>query len=983
MKNPNAPRRPLTETIRMLSAFSLLICPSLFAQETADDEQVLELSPFEVSADSEIGYLATETLSGTRLRSNLGDIGASVDVLTKEFLSDIAAVDMYDALDFVGNVDTYAVAGGFGENENEVWFSQPYIARGFRTSSVSSDFFSMGRIPLDFYNKSNFTVARGPNAVLYGIGSPGGIVNATRNRPVFGRNFGEVQVRVDDNGSFRSSLDFGYEVAEDKLSIRGALLYDDRKEFLDPAGFIKTGAYGAITYRPFKSTTITATFEQGNEDRTFRYTNMVYDAITPWLNAGSPTFAAPGTPIDGSLGSGLDVERRMTLLINDQPEIPIQSWWRMARTERFEIANHPDQGRIRATGFTEDTAIWDFDETQLVGESRNRESEWEDFSIFLTQEIFVPELQLELAYNRIYSEYLLANTFGQFYLQMDANEQMPNGEPNPNFGSPYLEADRHDVIGEENTTDSFRATLSYQLDLNDRKIFGDIGLGRYTIMGLWEEVETDTLFAGFRRVFTEIPGLNNNNLLSGLLRVRNRTYLDTTLTPAGANVEPYFKPDYTLIDRDGATSGWVRMTSPRDILDTRSSQVAALQAFLWQTEQDYDRIILTAGFRNDKQTSQRKNYTERVQRAFAGDNWRGDPFALDAAGKEAFWDGTLNYGTLGDRSITEEPTKTYSAVAKLTKDLSVFYNFSDVLISSSSLFTDIYDNFVDGTIGETNDFGVRLNLWDNKLVTAVTFFETTALNQQESSPRTQITPELEDIWEVVDPNRPDFNERYVTLRDDSSEGMEFSLTANLLPGWSTRVAVSQIETIVNDRLPVVRQYFAEFSPIWEANRNLPLSADAVQDPDYLTVGDALDRVNRDLGDLLLQIGTVPRSQREWKVVFNTNYRIRDGALKGLALGGGFRWLEADIIGYGYNENQILDPTKPFFGDDIFTVSTNISYSTKLFDRDVRFQLNVNNLLNNDGTFARSATDDLTGNPYFGRQQVQAPRSFIFSATFDL
>ena len=290
---------------------------------------------------------------------------------------------------------------------------------------------------------------------------------------------------------------------------------------------------------------------------------------------------------------------------------------------------------------------------------------------------------------------------------------------------------------------------------------------------------------------------------------------------------------------------------------------------------------------------------------------------------------------------------------------------------------------MDGTVGETNDFGVRWSTMDSKLVTSLTFFETTALRQRENSVRTVFTPELEDIWEVVDPTRPDFNERYVTLRDDSSEGMELSLTANLLPGWSTRIAVSQIETIVNDRLPIVLQYFDEFTPVWEANRNLPLSAGAQVDPDYLTVGDALDRANREIGDLLLQIGTVPRSQREWKVVFNTNYRFQEGGLKGLAIGGGVRWQDADIIGYGYNQNQILDPTKPFYGDDLLNVTTNVSYSTKLFDRDVRFQLNVNNLLNNDGTFARSAVDDLNGNPYFGRQQVQAPRSFIFSATFDL
>ena len=976
-------RRLQWRAIRALFASSIIISPPLFAQEAVDDD-VIMMSPFEVAADSEVGYLATQTLAGTRLRSNLGDVGASIDVLTAEFLRDIGATNLYDALDYVGNVETYGVSGGFGENENEVWFSSPYVARGFLTSSVSSDFFSMGLVPMDFYNRTNFTVARGPNAVLFGIGSPGGIVNATRNRPMWGKSLTELEVRVDNYGSFRSSLDLSRELIKDKLAFRGALLYDNRQEFLDPAEAERTGAYGAVTYRPFKSTSITVTAEIGEEDRTFRYTNMVYDAITPWLNAGRPSYPAPQSPLDASINSGLNRERRMALLVSGQPSVPILDWNQMAITERPEIANHPDINDIRATSYTADTAIWAFDEIQLVGDSRERHLEWKDFAVFVTQELFVPELQLELAYNRSESEYLLSNTFGQFFVQLDANEQLPNRSPNPNFGVPYVESDRNEVIGEERTSDTFRATLSYSLDLNDKKLFG-MGLGRYTFMGLAEEERSNVLFAGFRRVYTDInlPGFNNTNLLNAVTRVRTRTYLDTSLTPAGANVEPYFKNDFTLIDRDGVVDGWVRHTSPRDIDDTRSSQVLALQAFLWETAENYDRIILTAGFRNDKQTSQRKEYTDRVRNTFAGDNWRGDPFELDAAGKAAFWDGTYNYGTLGEKSSSEEPTKTYSAVVKPLKNFSLFYNFSDVTISSSSLFTDIYDNFVDGTIGETNDFGVRWTGFDSKIVASLSFFETTALNQQENGVRTIFTPELEDIWEVVDPNRPAFNERYVTLRNDSSEGMEFSLTANLLPGWSTRIAISQNETIVNDRLPIVKRYLAEFSPLWEANRTLPLSPSTAVAPDYLTVGDALNRLNREIGDLLLQIGTVPRAQREWKVVFNTNYRFREGRLKGLGIGGGFRWQDADIIGYGYNENNLPDVSKPFYGDELFNVSTNISYNTKFWGQNVRLQLNVNNLLDDDGTFARSAVDDLFGNPYFGRQQVNEPRSFILSATFEL
>jgi outer membrane receptor protein involved in Fe transport len=190
--------------------------PSAYSQEAAPapaEEQVIELSPFVVSSDSEVGYAATETLSGSRLRTELGNVAASIDVLTEEFLRDVGATNMYDALDYVGNVSTAAGSGTVQpELENVVWFSSPYTSRGFNSSALFNDFFSMGKIPLDFYNTTSFTVARGPNSILFGIGSPGGLINVSRKRPVWGKDLFELQVRTDSYGSLRGTLDFSKEL---------------------------------------------------------------------------------------------------------------------------------------------------------------------------------------------------------------------------------------------------------------------------------------------------------------------------------------------------------------------------------------------------------------------------------------------------------------------------------------------------------------------------------------------------------------------------------------------------------------------------------------------------------------------------------------------------------------------------------------------------------------------------------------------------
>ena len=75
---------------RLLPSLGLiLVPPSILAQEDDDEavsEEIYEITPFVVQEGSETGYVATQTLAGTRLRSSLQDIGASVQVLTTEFL---------------------------------------------------------------------------------------------------------------------------------------------------------------------------------------------------------------------------------------------------------------------------------------------------------------------------------------------------------------------------------------------------------------------------------------------------------------------------------------------------------------------------------------------------------------------------------------------------------------------------------------------------------------------------------------------------------------------------------------------------------------------------------------------------------------------------------------------------------------------------------------------------------------------------------
>ncbi|MDQ5979502.1 MAG: hypothetical protein QG602_2476, partial [Verrucomicrobiota bacterium] len=58
------------------------------------DEDVLILSPFMVSAESDGGYASAGTLAGNRMRTELRDVGNAVSVVNSQFLKDVSANDV-------------------------------------------------------------------------------------------------------------------------------------------------------------------------------------------------------------------------------------------------------------------------------------------------------------------------------------------------------------------------------------------------------------------------------------------------------------------------------------------------------------------------------------------------------------------------------------------------------------------------------------------------------------------------------------------------------------------------------------------------------------------------------------------------------------------------------------------------------------------------------------------------------------------------
>jgi len=62
-------------------------------------EEIVVLSPFVVNSSKDVGYVATNTLAGSRLNTPLADTPASISGFTPEFLADIDAGNVLKALE--------------------------------------------------------------------------------------------------------------------------------------------------------------------------------------------------------------------------------------------------------------------------------------------------------------------------------------------------------------------------------------------------------------------------------------------------------------------------------------------------------------------------------------------------------------------------------------------------------------------------------------------------------------------------------------------------------------------------------------------------------------------------------------------------------------------------------------------------------------------------------------------------------------------
>jgi len=278
---------------------------------TPADDELLVLTPFEISSARDTGYQATQTLAGTRIRTDLKDVGSAISVITKDFMTDIGATGSATLLQYTTNAEvagtrgTYAGLGNSTSLDESSNLRSPEGAnrvRGLASADSTRDFF-VTDIPWDGFNVDRIDIQRGPNSILFGLGSPAGIINASTHNADF-RNFGEVSARTGSYGSTRGSIDINQQLLPGVLAIRVDSLLSDQKFEQKPAFENDKRLYGALRFDPKLfgpsfHTSFKAKFEHGDISANRPRLIPPYDSITPWFRPDA------ATPAQRDFNSGL------------------------------------------------------------------------------------------------------------------------------------------------------------------------------------------------------------------------------------------------------------------------------------------------------------------------------------------------------------------------------------------------------------------------------------------------------------------------------------------------------------------------------------------------------------------------------------------------------------------------------------------------------------------------------------------------------
>ncbi len=532
------PRRPCAGLLLLAAAARLAAQAPAAAPRPAAGDETIVLSPFTVASDKDVGYEASESLSGTGLKTRLTDLGASVSVVTAKFLEDTASFNLRDLLVYQANMEVTGFGGNFSGATPAPGgvTSEPDLGngptgtrvRGLAEATQAMNFYR-AVIPMNSYNTDRVEINRGANALLFGVGSPAGIINTSTATADLRKSGGHLDLSFGSYGTGRAAFNYNLVLRKGELAVRLAAVKSDDK-FQQKFTYTDTSRrYVTATWdiKPLRnrglldSTIVRAGFEMGEIKSNRARTLTPSDRISSWFDATLPAdLRAAGArgkvsydPTAGpfvvftaalnniTIGVPENVNRSPTFTFQDvhatAPRDNIQNlpggqillgrgmvsnnvfYPGTGLTGTAAQAYSREMSRVRADyGLADqsfysaenltDASVFDYFNNLLAGPNSEAKSNLQNLDASLQQLLLRRRAGFEVSFNRQKWNEGFQSLMNQAspYISIDVNTRMWTGEANPNFGRPFISTAGAASYSDQQV-DTTRAKFFYELNLHE------------------------------------------------------------------------------------------------------------------------------------------------------------------------------------------------------------------------------------------------------------------------------------------------------------------------------------------------------------------------------------------------------------------------------------------------------------------------------------------------------------------------------------
>ncbi|HWN17922.1 MAG TPA: TonB-dependent siderophore receptor [Gemmatimonadales bacterium] len=253
---------------------------------TSRDTVPMSLPTIEVTGVAGSSYLTRQTTTATKTDTPLRDVPQSVTVISKNVIADQRMQSMADVTRY-----TPGLTMGQGEGNRD----QPTI----RGNSTTAGFFVNGmrddvQYFRDLYNVERVEALKGANALIFGRGVGGGVLNRVTKSAGWTPTR-ELSLQGGSYGNKRGALDVGQGVS-DAIALRLNAVYENSDLYRNDVSVERYGINPTATFQLTPRTQVLASYEHFKDDRTAdrgipSFAGAPLSTATPRTFFGDPTLS--------------------------------------------------------------------------------------------------------------------------------------------------------------------------------------------------------------------------------------------------------------------------------------------------------------------------------------------------------------------------------------------------------------------------------------------------------------------------------------------------------------------------------------------------------------------------------------------------------------------------------------------------------------------------------------------------------------------